>query len=172
MPGAHSVTSFINADTQTSLRILQTESSPNSHSQGPFKDASGAKEGLSIFGLFKQFSSTTQGKQLLRRMLSQPTMDLNTINERLDSIETLMKPENEIHIKNITKNLRHIKNLRTVIANLRKGINNLSNRQGISSSAWSALRSVSVPLSWPEPICPNMTRPHTTHCISRMLFPN
>jgi hypothetical protein len=49
---------FINADTLHSLQILDDESHPNSHNQGPTKSASGSKEGLSVYGLFRHLART------------------------------------------------------------------------------------------------------------------
>ena len=69
-------------------------------------------------------------------------MDLDTINERLDTASVFLRPENDGAMNNIVKNLAQIKNMRTVIMHLRKGVTNgLSKGGGIKSGIWSSLRS-------------------------------
>ncbi|KAL6718082.1 chaperone ATPase hsp78 [Lecanora helva] len=135
-------TMFVNADTLASLQILQSEFSPNTHSQGPNTMSLGSKEGLSIYGLFHQFARTPQGKHLLRQYFLRPSLDPVVINERLDFAATLLRADNDGPMNCIVKSLRHIKNMRTVMIHLRKGISNGSSREGwIKSGIWSSLRS-------------------------------
>ena len=134
---------FVNADTLASLQILQLESSPNTHSQGPTRASSGSKEGLSVYGLFHHLARTPQGKYLLRQYFLRPSLDLNVINERLDFASIFLKPDNRHAMISIVKCLGQIKNMRTVMIHLRKGISNgLSKGGGIKSGIWSSLRSV------------------------------
>ena len=77
---------FVNADTLNSLQILQHEFHPNSHMQGPTKSSSGAKESLSVYGLFHQLARTPQGKQKLRQIFLRPSIDIDLIVERHKTI--------------------------------------------------------------------------------------
>ena len=134
---------FVNADTLASLQILQSESNPNTHSQGPTKSSSGSKEGLSVYGLFHHLARTPQGKYLLRQYFLRPSLDLNVINQRLETATVFLKPGNNHPMNSIVKSLGQIKNMRTVMMHLRKGISNgLSKGGGIKSGIWSSLRSV------------------------------
>ena len=137
---------FVNADTLASLQILQSESNPNTHSQGPTKASSGSKEGLSVYGLFHHLARTPQGKYLLRQYFLRPSMDMDVINQRLETASVFLRPDNNGPMHNIVKSLGQIKHMRTVMIHLRKGISNgLSKGGGIKSGIWSTLRSVRYP---------------------------
>lgn len=51
---------LINGNALLSLQIIQSESHPSMFDQGPGKKSSSSKEGLSIYGIFHQFASTSQ----------------------------------------------------------------------------------------------------------------
>jgi DNA mismatch repair protein MSH5 len=105
--------------------------------------ASGSKEGLSVYGLFHHFARTPQGKSLLRRYFLRPSLDIDVINERLGTASVFLRPENNSLMDGIMKSLGQIKNMRTVMVHLRKGVSNaLSKTGGIKSGIWSSLRSV------------------------------
>ena len=135
---------LINADTLSSLQILQLESHPNSHNQGPTKASSGSKEGLSVYGLFHHLAHTPQGKYLLRQYFLRPSLDIDVIVERQNTTSVFLRPDNNIHLEEITKSLKQIKNMRTVMIHLRKGISNgVSKTGGVRNGVWSSLRLVS-----------------------------
>ena len=105
--------------------------------------ASGAKEGLSVYGLFHHLARTPQGKQLLRGYFLQPSLDIAVINERLDTASIFLRSDNNNSMNSIVKSLGHIKNMRTIMIHLRKGVSNgLSKGGGIKNGIWSSLRSV------------------------------
>ncbi|KAH8808297.1 muts domain V-domain-containing protein [Xylogone sp. PMI_703] len=112
---------FINTDTLDALQIIQSESHPNSHMQGPNKFTTGDKEGLSVYGLFYHLACTPQGKQKLRRVFLRPTIDLKIITQRLSDISILLHPENSVALENISRSLRRIKDIRPIIVQLQKG---------------------------------------------------
>ncbi|KAG9520158.1 hypothetical protein KCU93_g7807, partial [Aureobasidium melanogenum] len=113
---------FVNADTLLSLQIIQSESHPHSHNQGPAKTNSGSKEGFSVYGLFHSLARTPQGKLLLRQYFLRPSINMDVINERLDTVTFLLRAENSEQMETLIKNLSKIKNMRTVMIKLRKGI--------------------------------------------------
>jgi len=113
---------FVNADTLASLQIIQSENHPNSQMQGPNKSTSGAKESLSVFGLFVHLARTPQGKQKLRQIFLQPSTDLTIIEERLHTTRIHLKPDNSTALETLTKSLKMIKDIRTVVIRLQKGV--------------------------------------------------
>jgi len=132
---------FINADTITSLQILQSESHPNSHMQGPTSASSGAKESLSVFGLFHHFASTPQGKYKLRQIFLRPSLDSEIIEQRQATIGIFIRPENVPALEKMTKSLKKIKNIRTVVIHLQKGISGTSGRSsGMQRGVWANLQ--------------------------------
>ncbi|PSN73019.1 hypothetical protein BS50DRAFT_653326 [Corynespora cassiicola Philippines] len=134
-------TMFINADTLQSLQILESESHPNSHNQGPTKTTSGSKECLSVYGLFRPFARTSQGKYLLRQYFLRPSLNLEVINERLETVGTFLRPDNMAVMESLMKDLRPINNMRVLMINLRKGVSRGNSKgRGISKSVWSGLR--------------------------------
>lgn len=131
---------FVNADTLSSLQIIQSESHPNSHMQGPNKSTSGSKESLSVFGLFYHLASTPQGKQKLRKMFLRPSIDMSVIQERLQTIGILLLPENRPILQDIQKSLKSIKDIRTVVIHLQKGISGGSGKAtAAKSGVWNSI---------------------------------
>lgn len=131
---------FVNADTLTSLQILGSENHPNFMNQGPDKSKTGAKEGLSLYGLFHVLTHTAQGKTKLRQMFLRPSTDLELIHERQQSISVLLRPENGADVDNIGKLLRKIKNIKHNLLQLKKGTSLPSGRVSIERGTWASLQ--------------------------------
>jgi len=134
---------FINADTLLSLQITSTESHPNAQNRGPPSKgwSSGAKEGLSVYGLFHHQAKTAQGRALLRQYFLRPSLNIAVINERLQTISVLLRPNNTPCFDQLVENLAKIKNMRLLTVNLRKGISSGLNRnRGLSRSVWPSIR--------------------------------
>ena len=128
-------------DTLLSLQIIQSESHPHSHNQGPTSATSGSKEGLSIYGLFHHLARTPQGKYLLRQFFLRPSLNLEVINERLDTISVFIRPDNANPLTDLTKNLVQVKNIRPVMIQLHKGVSGKSGHGGgIAQGVWASLR--------------------------------
>ncbi|KAJ5486021.1 DNA mismatch repair protein MutScore [Penicillium desertorum] len=133
-------TMWINRNTFTSLQIIQSESHPNMFNQGPGKKSASGKEGLSVYGLFQHFAYTPQGRARLKQTFSRPSVDLDTIRERHDFIGVFSRPDNLAALDKMTKALKHIKNLRPVMVNLRKGISTGSAKiTGFKTTVWASL---------------------------------
>lgn len=139
-----STSMFINADALASLQILGSESHPNHMNQGPDKSKTGAKESLSLYGLFHVLTHTAQGKLKLRQMFLRPTIDLNLIDERQRTISVFLRPENSADISHICKTLRRIKNIKTYLLQLKKGANLAGGRGAAERSTWAALQAFSA----------------------------
>lgn len=132
---------FINADTMASLHILQSEFHPNSHMQGPNNASSCAKESLSVFGLFHHLASTLQGKYKLRQIFLRPSLNLEIIEERQATIGILIRPDNSPALEKLVKSLKKIKNIRTVVIHLQKGISGASGRgSAMQRGVWANLQ--------------------------------
>ena len=135
-------TMFINADTLRSLGIIDAESHPHSHNRGPNAN-SGAKEGLSVYGLFHHLARTPQGKFLLRQCFIRPSMNIEVIDERLNAVSVFSRPENSSTLDALVQNMKNIGNMRVMVINLRKGVGgSLPGRNGLSRSVWKSVREV------------------------------
>lgn len=77
---------------------------------------------------------------MLRQYFLRPSINLEVINERLDTIRVFLRPENIIQLDEVVKNIKHIKNIRTVMMNLRKGVSSGSPKGGIARPVWSTIR--------------------------------
>ncbi|KAI9820000.1 MAG: MutS protein msh5 [Pycnora praestabilis] len=126
--------------TLSSLQVLQLESHPNSHNQGPTSGASGSKEGLSVYGLFQHLAHTPQGKQLLRQYFLRPSVNIGTITERWDTISVFLRPDNNEALNTLVKSLKQVKNIRTVMIHLHKGIScGTGKGGGIARGVWASM---------------------------------
>ncbi|KAF2963891.1 hypothetical protein GQX73_g9690 [Xylaria multiplex] len=131
---------FVNADTLVSLQIMQSEYHPNSHQRGPTGSTSGAKESLSVYGLFSHLAATPQGKSKLRRMFLQPSIDIDLIHERQWAISFFLDPSNTDILCSISKDLRKIKDMKYVVSLLRKGVGSVGRKITIANSCWAMLQ--------------------------------
>lgn len=131
---------FVNTDTLTSLQIIQSENHPNSHMQGPNKSTSGAKESLSVYGLFCHLARTPQGKQKLRQIFLRPSTDLNVIRERLSTISVLLRPGNSTLLEKMSRSLKKIKDLRSVMIHLQKGVNDTPGKNALRRGPWGSIQ--------------------------------
>ena len=134
---------FINADALLSLQITSTESHPNAQQQGPASKnlSRGAKEGLSVYGMFHHLAKTTQGRHLLRQYFLRPSQNLDVINERFNTVSVLTRTDNSVELDRFSAALAKMKNMRVAMMNLRKGISSGSNkRYGLAATMWQTLR--------------------------------
>ncbi|KAI1387071.1 muts domain V-domain-containing protein [Hypoxylon trugodes] len=131
---------FVNANTLVSLQILQSEYHPNSHQRGPNNSASGAKESLSIYGLFQHLARTPQGKLKLRQTFLRPSTDIDLIHTRQKAISFLLRPGNAEALMQLSNELKKIKNMKTVIALLEKGVDIPGRKISIANNVWASLQ--------------------------------
>lgn len=65
------------------------------------------------------------------------------INERLDVATVFLQPDNGSPMSTIIKSLGQIKNIRTIMVHLKKGVSSGMSKHGkIKNGIWSSLRSV------------------------------
>ncbi|OXV09463.1 hypothetical protein Egran_02772 [Elaphomyces granulatus] len=131
-------TMFINPETLASLQILQSESHPIAFNQGPNRESSGAKENLSVYGLFNHHAHTPQGKAQLRQYFLRPSTSISVVTERHNFISVFLRPDNSSTLQKIVSSLKKIKNIRPVMINLRKGFNTGKSR-GFRTTIWGTL---------------------------------
>lgn len=135
---------WISSNTFSSLQIIQSESHPNMFNQGPSTKSASGKEGLSVYGLFHRFAYTPQGKLKLKQIFFRPSLDIALIRQRYDFIGVFSQPDNMAALEKITKGLKHVKNIRPVMINLRKGISTGSAKMtGFKATVWASLLAVS-----------------------------
>ncbi|KAJ5664349.1 hypothetical protein N7507_005080 [Penicillium longicatenatum] len=133
-------TMWIGSNAFLSLQILQSESHPNMFNQGPGNKSASGKEGLSVYGIFRRFSYTPQGRARLKQLFFRPSLDLDVIRERHDLIGVFSRPDNMTALEKMTKALKHIKNLRPTMINLHKGISTGGGKTtGFKATAWESL---------------------------------
>lgn len=134
---------WVGSNALLSLQIIQSESHPNMFNQGPGKKSSSGKEGLSIYGLFRRFAYTPQGRARLKQMFFCPSLNLEVIRERHEFIAMFSRPGNLAALEKMTKGWKHIKNLRPVMINLHKGISTGSAKiTGFKTTVWASLLAV------------------------------
>lgn len=159
-------TMFINADTLHSLQIMDAESHPHSHNRGPTKASSGAKEGLSVYGLFHHLARTSQGRFLLRQYFLRPSLNLDTINERLNTTSVFTRPDNEAALNALVQSLKHIGNMRVMLIHLKKGVGGAAKGWGgLSKSVWTAIRAVRWYLTFQIPLLMQILTQFAFHAL-------
>jgi hypothetical protein len=107
------VNRWVGSNALLSLQIIQSESHPNMFNQGPGKKSSSGKEGLSIYGLFRRFAYTPQGRARLKQMFFCPSLNLEVIRERHEFIAMFSRPGNLAALEKMTKGWKHIRILRS-----------------------------------------------------------
>ncbi|KAI0845599.1 muts domain V-domain-containing protein [Daldinia vernicosa] len=129
---------FVNADTLVSLQILQSEYHPNSHLRGPSN--SGAKESLSVYGLFQHLARTPQGKLKLRQIFLRPSTNIDLIHARQKTISFLLRPGNAEALVQLSNELKKVKNMKSVVALLEKGVDTPGRKMSIANNVWASLQ--------------------------------
>ncbi|KAI9890703.1 MAG: MutS protein msh5 [Vezdaea aestivalis] len=132
---------MISHETLIALQVLNSEPHPHAHNQGPARQSSGAKEGLSVFGLFQRFARSPQGKLRLRQCFLRPSTEHQVIGRRLDALSILCRPENSTTVENLSKCMIKVKNIRGVMIQLRKGITDTPVwNTGMNRGVWPSLQ--------------------------------
>lgn len=132
-------TMLVNGDSLISLQILQSELHPNPQTRSSNSSEPKAKEALSITGLLQALASSAQGKKRLRQILLRPSTDIRLIQERHRSISTLLHAENGEVARNMRRLLRKLKNTKTLLLHVRKGVDRIRGQLSIRVGDWKAL---------------------------------
>ncbi|KAF8244532.1 hypothetical protein K440DRAFT_513134, partial [Wilcoxina mikolae CBS 423.85] len=108
---------FVNADTICSLQIFENESHPNFHMQG--KGGRG-KEGLSLFGILN-LTCSPLGHRMLKQWFLRPSLSIDVIHERQESVAILLRDDNAHVLSNLGKSLKRVKNIPKILGQLKRG---------------------------------------------------
>ncbi|KAL7267479.1 hypothetical protein RUND412_009935 [Rhizina undulata] len=108
---------FVNADTICSLQIFEDEAHPNFHMQGP---QGRGKEGLSVFGIMNVTRSPL-GHTMLKQWFLRPSLSIDIITQRQDSIAVFLTPDNTHTLETVGKSLRKVKKIPKILGGLRRG---------------------------------------------------
>ena len=135
---------FISAETLQSLQIYQSGSHPNSQIYGPGPSPADPKESLSVYGLFHLLACTPQGRSALRLMFMRPSLDVNLISERQRTISLFVRPANMDFVKQASQLLNRVRNIRSAIANLKRGVDSPSTGESFHRGVWATLRGFSA----------------------------
>lgn len=117
---------FVNFETLAALQIVQEEMHPNTQIWNRDSGGSEPRESLSVYGLFHNLASTSQGRINLRKIFLRPTMDIETVRRRHATISVLVQEQNAETMQQMIQCLRQIPNGRRFIPQLQKGIDNAS----------------------------------------------
>ena len=94
-----------------------------------------------MYGLFHHLASTPQGKVSLRRRFLRPKTSFKVIEERLDAIDILVRPDNSLAVEGLVKSMKKIRNMRSITLLLRKGITTPKyGGRGINKGVWGGLQ--------------------------------
>jgi DNA mismatch repair protein MSH5 len=132
-------TMLLGAESLTSLQILQSELHPNPQTRSSNNSEPKAKESLSVSGLLQALASTAQGKKKLRQTLLRPSTDLGLIQERQMSIGVLLRQDNGEIVKGMRRQLRKLKDTKTLLLHVRKGVDRVRGQLSIRIGDWKAL---------------------------------
>ncbi|KAK3383895.1 muts domain V-domain-containing protein [Lasiosphaeria ovina] len=132
-------TMLMSADALISLQIIRSELHPNPQIQCSNRSQPKLNECLSVSGLLQGFACTAQGKAKLRRMLFRPSTDVKLIHERQRAIATFLRVENHEALLGIRKHLRKIKNTKTLLLHVRKGVDRMRGQLSLRTGDWKVL---------------------------------
>lgn len=86
---------------------------------------------------------------MLRQHFLRPSLNLDIINERLDTVGVFSHPECDSTTAGLVKILKSVGNMRVMMISLRKGLDGTTKgKGGLSRSVWSAIRGVVFPFSF------------------------
>ena len=159
---------YICADSLVSLQIVQSELHPNNHGVGSGSHLNGAKESLSVYGLFHHLANSPQGRAALRRFFLRPSLDMDIIAERQHTITLLLRPEYSDLIDQAAAVLHGVKNIPALIIQLRKGVNSPSSGHSFDRSIWASLRGFAAQASKLRGIMNGIPRNRNTRTVSQV----
>ncbi|KAL8419470.1 hypothetical protein RB594_002618 [Gaeumannomyces avenae] len=131
---------LVNQGTLDALQIIRSERHPNNQMNNPSRGDSGAKESLSVYGLFQRHACTPQGKLKLKQAFLCPSTNMELIREKHRTVAMLMRPDNTETYNLLTKKLKMIRNMKTVMGNVQKGVDKPSAQTSAKRNVWQSLQ--------------------------------
>lgn len=130
---------YISSSALSNLQILHCEMHPNSQTWHTNFGVVKKKEGLSVYGMFHNLASTSQGRLQLRKLFLRPSTDITTIRARHRTISILLQPQNSEALSQMVSALRRVPNMIGVLSKLSRGINFTTVGHCSSGGLWAAL---------------------------------
>ncbi|XP_071811397.1 mutS protein homolog 5-like isoform X1 [Apostichopus japonicus] len=125
---------FLDADTYIALQLFKNESHPSAYKAG----GSGAKEGLSLFGILNRTRSMI-GTKLMRVWFMQPSRDLDVLKRRLDAVSYFVNPRNAEVTSSFQDALKQIKNVPRILKLMKQAQPSVNDWQTLYKTAYNAI---------------------------------
>eukprot|EP00794_Sanderia_malayensis_P008159 gene8159-9032_t len=103
----------IDDSTYGALQIFGKEAHPSVYKSG----GSGAKEGLSLFGMMN-YTKSSPGSKLLNQWFLHPLTSIDEIRRRHDSISFFLNARNLEAVMTFQENLKHVKNVNRILSKM------------------------------------------------------
>nr|XP_020646346.1 mutS protein homolog 5 [Pogona vitticeps]XP_020646347.1 mutS protein homolog 5 [Pogona vitticeps]XP_020646348.1 mutS protein homolog 5 [Pogona vitticeps] len=129
------LTDIVNMDQDTYyvLQIFKSEVHPS-----VYKQASGKKEGLSLYGILNQ-CRCNWGEKLMRLWFMRPTRDLQVLNKRLDVIQFFLLAQNHETVLTLQDCLKNIKNVPLILRRMALSNTKVSDWQALYKTVYNAV---------------------------------
>ncbi|KAJ7341932.1 hypothetical protein JRQ81_007981 [Phrynocephalus forsythii] len=129
------LTDIVNMDQDTYyvLQIFKSEVHPS-----VYKQASGKKEGLSLYGILNH-CRCSWGEKLMRLWFMRPTRDLTVLNKRLDVIQFFLLAQNHETVLTLQDCLKNIKNVPLILRRMALSNTKVSDWQALYKTVYSAV---------------------------------
>ncbi|XP_071954087.1 mutS protein homolog 5-like isoform X2 [Antedon mediterranea] len=127
-------TLFLEENTYRALQIFRKELHPSAFKSG----GSGAKEGLSLFGILNRTKSII-GSNLMRVWFRRPSRDINLLRQRQEAIAFFMSPRNVEVLSSLQGCLKHIKNVPRILSKMKQAQASIGDWQALYKTAFNAV---------------------------------
>ncbi|XP_071511736.1 mutS protein homolog 5-like, partial [Diadema antillarum] len=124
----------VDMDTYSSLQIFQKESHPSAYKSG----GSGAKEGLSLFGVLNRTRSAI-GSKLMRLWFLRPSRNISLLRERQEAVAFFLNPRNAEVTASLQDCLRNIKNVPRIFKQMQQAQVSITDWQSLYKTAYNAI---------------------------------
>ncbi|XP_066299080.1 mutS protein homolog 5-like [Branchiostoma lanceolatum] len=124
---------IIDDSSYSALQIFQKESHPS-----VYKSGSGAKEGLSLFGIMNRTKSIL-GSRMMGLWFQRPLQDLRELQARHDAVEFFSSPSHMEVTSSLQDSLKHMKNVNRVLARMRSGQASVGDWQALYKTAYNGI---------------------------------
>ncbi|XP_053237896.1 mutS protein homolog 5 [Podarcis raffonei] len=123
----------VDQDAYSVLQIFKSEVHPS-----VYKQASGKKEGLSLYGILNH-CRCKWGEKLMRLWLMRPTRNLTELNKRLDVIQFFLLARNHEIVLTLQECLKNIKNVPLILRRMAVSNTKVSDWQALYKTVYSAV---------------------------------
>ncbi|XP_035698854.1 mutS protein homolog 5-like [Branchiostoma floridae] len=124
---------IIDDSSYSALQIFQKESHPS-----VYKSGSGAKEGLSLFGIMNRTKSIL-GSRMMGLWFQRPLQCLQELQQRHDAVEFFASPSHMEVTSSLQDSLKHMKNVNRVLARMRSGQASVGDWQALYKTAYNGI---------------------------------